>query len=321
MDLIYTNAQGADIGVLSAYSFDMSFGASENDFEIILDANEASLEDGAFIYIEGTEYGGINDGLKATTNGETVTYKGRTWHGIINSKIITPDAGANYFIVSGEANSVLSSLISRLGLTSLFSASSDNSGINISNYKFARYCKAYNGIRAMLASVKAKLRIEWKDRRVILSAVPIVDYTEAPIDGDIATLTVEKHQKKVNHLICLGKGELSEREVIHLYVDQFGRIGNTQYFTGLDEFADTYENTNVESSEELRKGGEDRLKELQSNDKAEIALLETEGLFYDIGDIVGATEYKTGVNVTESVTQKIVKINNGVISTEYKTGG
>lgn len=321
MDLIYTNAQGADIGVLSAYSFDMSFGASENDFEIILDANEAILEDGAFIYIEGTEYGGINDGLKATTNGETVTYKGRTWHGIINSKIITPDAGANYFIVSGEANSVLSSLISRLGLTSLFSVSSDNSGINISNYKFARYCKAYNGIRAMLASVKAKLRIEWKDRRVILSAVPIVDYTEAPIDGDIATLTVEKHQKKVNHLICLGKGELSEREVIHLYVDQFGRIGNTQYFTGLDEFADTYENTNVESSEELRKGGEDRLKELQSNDKAEIALLETEGLFYDIGDIVGATEYKTGVNVTESVTQKIVKINNGVISTEYKTGG
>ena len=164
MDLIYTNAQGADIGVLSAYSFDMSFGASENDFEIILDANEAILEDGAFIYIEGTEYGGINDGLKATTNGETVTYKGRTWHGIINSKIITPDAGANYFIVSGEANSVLSSLISRLGLTSLFSVSSDNSGINISNYKFARYCKAYNGIRAMLASVKAKLRIEWKDR-------------------------------------------------------------------------------------------------------------------------------------------------------------
>lgn len=321
MDLIFTSAKGADIGVLSAYYFDMSFGASENDFEIILDAKEATLEDGAFIYIEGTEYGGINDGIKASTNGETVTYKGRTWHGIINSKVISPNVGENYYTVSGEANAVLFSLISRLGLSNLFTTSFDDSGIKISKYQFTRYCKAYDGIRAMLASANAKLHIEWKNRKVHLSAVPVADYTEAPIDGDIATLSVEKHQNKVNHLICLGKGELSAREVIHLYVDQFGRIGNTQYFTGLNEYADTYENTNAESSEELRKGGIDRFKELRNNDKAEIALLETEGLFYDIGDIVGATEHKTGVNVTETVTQKIVKINNGVISTEYKTGG
>lgn len=321
MDLIFTSAKGADIGVLSAYSLDLSFGASENDFEIILDANETTLEDGAFIYIEGTEYGGINDGIKATTNGESVTYKGRTWHGIINSKVISPDIGANYFTVSGEANSVLSSLISRLGLTALFVAEEVESGISIRNYQFDRYIKAFDGIRKMLASVGAKLHIEWKNRKVHLSAVPISDYTEAPIDGDIATLSVEKHQNKVNHLICLGRGELSEREVIHLYVDQFGRIGNTQYFTGINEYCDTYENTNAESSDELRKGGEDRLKELRNNDKAEITLLENEGLFYDIGDIVGATEYKTGVNVAETVTQKIVKISNGVISTEYKTGG
>lgn len=321
MDLIYTSAKGADIGILSAYSFDMSFGASENDFEIILDANEATLEDGAFIYIEGTEYGGINDGLKATTNGETVTYKGRTWHGIINSKVISPDAGANYYTVKGEANAVLSSLISRLGLTSLFSAVETDSGINISKYQFSRYCKGYDGIRAMLAAVNAKLHIEWKNRKVHLSAVPIADYTESPVDGDIATLSVEKHQNKVNHLICLGKGELADREVIHLYVDQFGRIGKTQYYTGIKEYADTYEYSNAESSEDLQKGGIDKLKELRNNDKAKISLSEMEGLYYDIGDIVGATEYKTGVNVTETVTQKIVKINNGVISTEYKTGG
>jgi hypothetical protein len=63
------------------------------------------------------------------------------------------------------------------------------------------------------------------------------------------------------------------------------------------------------------------LKELRNNDKAEISIPETEGMVYDIGDIVGATEYKSGVSVTATVTQKIVKINNGVVSTEYKTGG
>ena len=136
--------------------------------------------------------------------------------------------------------------------------------------------------------------------------------------GDTATLTVEQHSNKANHLICLGKGDLAERELIHLYVDNFGRIGESQHYFGIDEIVDTYDNS---SSEDLYSDGIEHFTELRSIDKAEIAISETEGLTYDIGDIVGATEYKSGVSVAEKVTQKIVKINNGVVSTEYKTGG
>jgi hypothetical protein len=53
----------------------------------------------------------------------------------------------------------------------------------------------------------------------------------------------------------------------------------------------------------------------------EISISEIQGLSYDIGDVIGATEYKTGISVSAAVSQKIVKINNGVISTEYKAGG
>lgn len=318
MDLIFTNAKRVDQGVLSAYAFDLSFGASENDFEITIGANEAVLESGAMVYMEGTEYGGTVDILKTSTNSETITHKGRTWHGIMNSKVIQPDNGEDYLVVSGDANEVLSFLVARLGLSGLFVVAEELSGVNIPGHKFPRYCKGYDGIRAMLASVKAKLKIAWKDRVVRLSAVPIADYTDSPVDGDIATLTVEQHSQKVNHLICLGKGDLAEREVIHLYVDQFGRIGDVQYYTGLAEIVDTYENSNTD---DLRGDGIKRFTELRSTDKAEIALPETEGLVYDIGDIVGATEYKSGVKVAETVTQKIVKIKNGVVSTEYKTGG
>lgn len=321
MDLIFTDSSGADIGVFPAYSFDMSFGASENDYEITVESKDAKLEDGAFIYIEGTEYGGINDGIKASTNGETVTYKGRTWHGIINSKVISPNAGENYYSVSGEANAVLHSIISRLGLTSLFSAALDDSGILITKYQFARYCKGYDGIRAMLASVNAKLKIEWKGRKVYLSAVPLADYTDAPVDGEIATLNVERQKNKVNHLICLGRGELAQREVIHLYADQFGNIGNSQYYKDFDEICDIYDNSNAESSEDLRNGGIEKFKELMNGDKAEVLLTESSGLSFDIGDVIGATEYKTGITVKEKVSQKIVKINSGIIKFEYKTGG
>lgn len=320
MDLIYTNANRTDQGVLKAYALDLSYGSDENDFELTLGADEPVLEYGAFSYIEGTEYGGMVGSMKTSTNGDTITYKGRTWHGILNSKVIEPDRGESHLVVSGDANEILQRLIARLGLSELFVAVDNLSGINISGYKFNRYCKAYDGIRTMLAKNGAKLKFAWVGRYVFLSAEPISDYTESPVDGDIAPLTVEHHEKKVNHLICLGRGDGVEREVIHLCVDQFGRIGSVQYYTGLDEITDTYENANVESIEELEEGGVDRLTELRNNDKAEIALPETEGLSYDISDIVGATEMKSGVSVSAAVSQKIVKIKNGVVSTEYKTG-
>lgn len=317
MDLIYTNAKRVDQGVLTTYGFDLSFGASENDFEMTLGANEPTLEFGAFIYMEGTEYGGVVDGKKTSTNGETITYTGRTWHGMMNSKVIEPDAGEDYFTVSGDAHVILAGLIDRFGLGDLFVVV-DAPGVTIKTYKFHRYCKGYDGITDMLHDNNAKLKIRWENRAVVLSAEPVADYTESPVDGDIATLTVEQHQHKVNHLICLGKGDLAEREIIHLYIDQFGRIADTKHYTGLDEVADTYDNT---STEDLRSDGIKKMKELQNGDKAEISILEMEGLTYDIGDIVGASEVRSGVSVAATVTQKIVKIANGTVSTEYKTGG
>ena len=317
MDLIYTDSERIDKGVLSAYAFDLSYGATENDFEIVIGTAEAVLDYGAFIYMEGTEYGGIVDAKKSSTSNESITYMGRTWHGVLNSKIIEPAIGENYFVVSGDANTILSALIERMGLSELFAANKEPSGIIVNGYQFHRYCKAYDGIADMLADNGAKLKIVWKEQAVELSAVPIDDYTKEPIDGDIATLTVEQHDKKVNHLVCLGKGELAEREVIHLYANLKGEISETQFYTGLDEVTDTYDNSN---SEDLRSDGVKRFKELRDNDKAEITLPENDELAYDIGDIVEASDVHTGVVATSAVTQKIVRINNGAISTEYKTG-
>lgn len=322
MDLIYTNARKVDQGTLLAYSLDLSFGEdqTENDFELTLGNTEPTLEDNSVIYIEGTEYGGIVDGMKSNTDSETTIHIGRTWHGILNSKVIQPDSGADHLTVSGDANVVLAFLIVRLGLSGLFVAAESLSGINIAGYKFNRYCMGYDGIRAMLAANGAKLKIRWENRCVVLSAEKIADYTASPVDGDIAPLTVERHGNKVNHLICLGRGELAEREVIHLYVDQFGRIGNAQVYTGLDEFVDVYDNSGAESLDELRKGGIERLEELRDNDKIEVSINEGFDITYDICDIIAARDNKSGNTANATVIQKIVKINNGTINIEYKTG-
>jgi hypothetical protein len=318
MDLIYTDAKRIDQGILGAYNFDLSFGSDENNFELTLGANEPALAFGDFVYIEGTEYGGIIDARKTGTDTETITYMGRTFHGILQSKIIEPDAGQDYYTVSGDANEAISALIERFGISELLSVESCSS-VSIAPYRFERYCKGYDGIRDMLSDNGAKLQIRWNNRKIVLSAVPVTDYTQSPIDSDMAALTVEQHAKKVNHLICLGSGELSSREVLHLYADQFGNISDTQYYTGIDEIAEIYDFSAVATSEELRSYGEKRMKELHDNDTAEISF-DNNSVSFDIGDIVGAEEIKSGVTVAVPVTQKIVTVINGIVTIDYKTG-
>ena len=321
MDLIYTNAQRVDLGVLQAYVLDLSFGtdSGENDFELTLGKSEPYLEDGAIIYIEDTEYGGIVGGMKSSSADETRTSIGRTWHGILNSKVIEPDPGADYLIISGDANECIAFIVDRLGLSALFAAEEIPSGITIKNYKFSRYVKGYDGLRAMLANAGAKLKMRWTSARVILYVEKIVDYTDAPIDSDEAVLKVERYGNKVNHLICLGSGELAARQVIHLYVDQYGRIGNTQHFVGLEEVTDVYEYSNAENSDELRTGGIDRLTELRSIDKVEVLADEGVELEYDVGDIIGGIDTYSGNTAKATITQKIVRIDNGAVSIDYKT--
>lgn len=321
MDLIYTNANRVDQGVLLAYSLDLSFGVdeNENDFELTLGKTEPILEDGAVIYIDDTEYGGIVGGMRSNSADETRVHLGRTWHGILNGKVICPDPGADYLIVSGDANEVLGYLIDRLGLSELFRARPAASGINLRNYQFARYVLGYNGIRAMLASKSAKLKMAWSDSYLELYAEPIIDYTNQPVDGDEAALTVERFGSKVNHLICLGGGELAARTVVHLYVDQFGRIGSTQYYTGLAEVVGVHDYANAATEEELRLNGVKQMEALRNNDKISVTAYEDAGLVYDIGDIIGGTDPSTGNTAKAAVAQKVVKIQNGAVSIDYKT--
>ncbi len=389
MDLIYTKTNRDDVGVLKDYTFDLAFGSDENDFELTLDVNNHCCEASCLVYIEGTEYGGIIDKIGIVTKDDKLTYKGRTWHGILVSKIIAPNADAAYLTVSGEANEVIGSLIERIGLSDLFIASEVDSGLTISNYSFDRYVDAYTGFTKMLATVSGKLKFTFKNGKVILSALPIVDYsyyypkyigssvhideifeaigvpeayrgnstkrriiattngimdytgtyeqnislialakngtlkspnaTDEQFDNDQVEMDIEKTYNTTNHLICLGKGELQNRQVVHLYVDGNGNVSEKQTFTGIQEITSVYDYSNVESLDELKKGGIEKLKEYAIKDKVQMDFA-AESNVYDIGDIIGANEIVTGIFVTEKITKKIVTINQGVVNIQYKVG-
>lgn len=318
MDLIYTNTEKEDVGVLHDFSLDLAFGSDENDFALTVAQENHVAQAGCCIYIQGTEYGGLIDAITSDTGTKEVTYSGRTWHGLLNSKILEPDSSKDYLVVSGDANAVLTDLISRMGLTSLFAADPNVSAITISNYQFDRYIAGYDGIRKMLASEGAKLHMEHDGTNVVLSAMPIVDYTQDGVDSDQMTLNVKQTKNKVNHLICLGSGELADRTVVHLYADESGQISQKQTFTGIDEYATTYEYPNVESDEDLLAEGTKRLEELLQQDELSVDLTESDDL-YDIGDVVGATDNITGISIAVPISKKIVRIEGGYVTVDIET--
>lgn len=320
MDLIYMNANKEDVGVMLDYTFDLAFGLDENDFECKIVGSKHCCEPGFFLYYEGAEYGGIIDSIKVDTDRDEITYSGRTWHGILNSKVLEPDAGADYLVCDGEANVVLDSLLERMGLSELFQASADDSGISVSNYYMNRYITGYDGIRKMLKASGAKLHISFKDGFVVLSAEPFVDYSkDEQFDTDQIDFIVKKNSSPINHVICLGKGDLAEREVIHVYADSNGNISTTQSLTGILEVSAIYENTNAESSEELRQGGIDKIIKSWNSDELKFDF-NSNNETYDIGDIVGAKEKVTGIEVNAEITKKIVKISNNTTTISYKVG-
>lgn len=318
MDLIYASQNREDIGVLKDFTLDLAFGSDENDFSASVSQNNHVADAGFYLYIQGTEYGGIIDSVTSDTGAGEVTYAGRTWHGILNSKILAPDAGQDYLTVSGDANAVLADLITRMGLAALFQADSTASDINIRNYQFPRYVAGYDGIAKMLSSVGAKLHMEYNGHNVVISAVPIIDYAKTGVDNDQTALTVKKVKNTVNHLICLGSGELKNRMVVHLYADESENISRNQTLLGVDEYAATYDYSLADSEEELVKGGMERFRQLLQQNTLNVDFQESDDI-YDIGDIVGATDHITGISIAVPITKKIVKIEGDYVTVDVET--
>lgn len=328
MDLNHADQDHRTLGILEKYDLDLAFGTDENDFECILAISDHCCSAGDYLYMTDvasghvvyTEYGGIIDGMKVDTSNDTVTYSGRTWQGILAKKILCPDSGEDYLVLSGEANMVLENLIRKVGLGELFEASDQDSGIIITKYQMDRYIDAYTGIRKMLKTAGAKLKMYYREGSVKIYAVPLVDYSQdEEWDSDQMSFTISNNRRPTNHLICLGQGDLKDRMVIHLYVDGDGNISENQTFFGVDEIVETYDYSSVESKDELISGGKDRLQEAYSGANT----LETDfenNAEYDIGDIVGARENITGIKVTRDIVKKILKVNSNGISVECQIG-
>ena len=325
MELIHAKANIEEIQSLTEFDqyeavSGFGFKYADNDFE--LQVEEAVWEKypmikGHYLYEVGTEWGGMVEDVNHV--GTTVKVGGPTWRGMLARKIISPPAGQAYKAITAmEANQAIAALVGT-SLGPLFAVSTADSGMTVSGS--FRYTNLLAAIHSMLQQYGARLEIIFDGTQVVLSAVSSVDYTdtelsqeyEAPLESSVA------YGEAYNHVIALGRGELTEREVVELWRLDDGTITTTTQPAGANDKQFVLDYPNAESLEELTSSATDKLIESSPVESIGINLDEIE-IDFKLGDVVGGRDKVTGLTINKPITKKILKIDKNGRKTNYKAG-
>lgn len=315
MVLVVYDSKLGNVRELQDFELDLAFGSDENSFELTCAADAAPSE-GQFAFIDGGEYGGVVDEASYDAGRDAagaVTCKGRTWHGILAGKRLLPNSGSGYLSVSGKAGAVVASLITRMGLSAVFSAASDDAAVS---YTFDRFTDGYSGLKALAKANGRKLAMRRKGSKVELSLPPVVDYA-SKVDSDLLDFMLTSVHRCVNHLVCAGTGELENRAVVHFYADAKGNVSHKQTLFGVDEIAALYDYSNADEAK-LEEDGRKKLAEYQTQGSVEVDV--HEDIDVDVGDVISARDNAHGRTVAATVAKKLVKVSRGVATYSYEVG-
>lgn len=330
MEIIIADEAKKETGVLKyTKRVDMDIGET-NDFQIAVSRKDSKAQGigyGKYIFVPNTEFGGMIEELQSSTSSNYIYWLGNTWRGFLNQIIIEPPAGSDYLKVEGDANEVIRQMLLPYDLSAMFTVSEEKSGIHINSYQVPRYYSALDAITGMLSKKGARLEIEAvqgdcnEEFSVILRAVPIVDYSDELEYSDNdknVSMTIKDYRRGINHLICLGQGELQQRDVIHLYLQCDKTIGTKKYFSGINERTAVYENTSAQSLADLEASGRERFLEIQNYKQQE---LKVSGVDLAIGDIVAGRDYDTDSYLSKPIINKILTYDGSKIKIQYKVKG
>ena len=327
MKFIVARVNGEELGYMDVNTdIDLDLGDT-NDFELRIDQDSWAQDwywYGNRIFVPGTECGGIMNDLEVITRTREIVLRGPTWRGLLAQKIVEPPEGADHLTVSGDLNDILRELIGDR-FDGLFYVPDTECGVSVTGWQIDRYVTLYDAIMKLLDSEGYRLQISYVEPEdleygyVTVQAVPVADYSEDleySREGKVE-FSIRDYRGGVNHLICAGEGQNEERVILHLYVQEDGGIGEMQHYTGLAEHAAAYEFSSADT-DKLKEYGTKRLKDLQNYKSID---MDVSDINLEIGDIVGGYEEITGTRIQKPVTGKIIKVQGGEVTTEYKVKG
>lgn len=325
MDLMYLKNDGESLtgGYLRNFEadFDITTDISNptNDFTITMALPESAdellyVENEIYtiVYANGTEFGGEISGSEINIGNHTITYTGRTWRGTLSEYIIEPPSEQDYLTTSGN----LADSLRDLPLNPLVVV--QDTTYTGGTFQYNRYITVQEGATSLLKNAQSDLRmyLAFDEEYMIvrLFIAPATDKTaliEMSQDyDDKVKVTIKRDGNTPHHLICLGGGELAEREVVHLYADEDWTVSTTEISGAYP--VETYE---YSGSESLLSDGVKHYAELiEQHTQIDVSV---DGLNLDLSDIIAARELITGDYVTAEITKIVYKCkDNGLSKTE-----
>ena len=325
MELIHADSDLVELQLLTEFDVyeavsGLGYKYADNDFELQIPESiwtTEPIENGHRLYPLGNEWGGRVENIEHI--GTTVKCSGPTWRGMLARKIISPPSGQAYKTITAmEANQAIAALLGT-SFGNLFTVSTANSGITVSGS--FRYANMLGALHSMLQQYGARLDIVFNGTQVELSAQSSVDYPdvelsqdyEAPLESSVA------YGEAYNHVIALGRGELTAREVVELWRLDDGTVTSTPQANDETDKQFVLDYPNAESVEELTNNATTKLLENSPTESIKINLDEID-TDLKLGDVVGGADYVTGLKISKPITQKIFKVDNKGKTINYKAG-
>lgn len=266
------------------------------------------------------EWGGVIQGFEKNSTEQTTTITGLTWRGWMAQKIVRPSDGNDYYIISGT--DFLGAILSTMGEQNIWWGYQKWDEIDYPtsfSYQCPRYCTLLEAIEGFCSAYGFTFYIyatTTQDGTAVRFGVRPVKEVETKNINYIV-----KKENGINGLICLGQGELKDREVkclsLHPNNGKIYRTGSRLYWWGERTRASVYENAGA-TGEELYTYGEQRFKELLGGETVTINSLDYEGEQLFIGDTLTQYDETLGEWITATIGNKIYTEETGLGKIEYQ---
>lgn len=319
MELVVADAAGRDLALVSDFELDMDAGwgsGVDNSFDLVV-RDELPLPGAAWrVYADGTEIGGRVEryAFKAGRTGRELHWKGSSWAGVLERRLLWPDPGSDWLTFAGDCNALLRWAVARLDLGGLFAVAEGPSGATVS-WRFSRdEPDAWTGVRLALRSVGMRLAARWSHGRCALSAERVADW-EGRVDSDLVGFDIEQSLLPLNHVKAAGRGELAAREVVDLYADSSGCISGARAMSGVFE-VEAFVDANNAEGEALAGQARDRLADHQGDGSVKVTV--ADGTEFGLGDLVTARYYRPNVTVRAEISSRVTAATGAGAAVTYR---
>lgn len=312
MRLIHADESLTELGEVDCFEqFDAQIGLEtgdgHNDWMLQLPERmwqERPVLAGHYIYIDGTEWGGVAERVHHTGSEGMVRVYGTCWRGMLEGRVVCPPPGETHLVLEDEeGNAALGRLLGGWN-GGLFSVESGGSGLTLAGA--VRYRTLTDALAGLLGE-DGRLRVRFSDRRVRLSLAPVRDRSaELELSQEYeAGVISDALAGRCNHILALGRGEMLERTVVERWALPDGSVTGDADAQGVPAEAETvtylYDYPSVESDAELAAAAEKKLRELRRGGSMEIELPDSEtGL--ELTDRASVRDSVTGMTAVLTVT-------------------